>query len=124
MPKKVLIVEDDANIAELLHLYLEKEGYAVLTAYDGDAGLSAAREERPDLILLDYDMPICNGKQTLELLRSETHSEDIPVIFLTSRDDADSVKGVLSLKPSGYLLKTLGHAEIKARVDGFFEKNP
>ena len=80
--------------------------------------------ERPDLILLDYDMPVCNGKQALELLRSGKSSADIPVIFLTARDDADSVKGVLALGPSGYLLKTLSHAEIRARIDGFFEKNP
>ena len=117
------MVDDSATMRQGLKNLLGWD-YEVSTVDNGLAAIRTVTLNRPDLILLDYDMPICNGKQTLELLRSETHSEDIPVIFLTARDDADSVKGVLSLKPSGYLLKTLGHAEIKARVDGFFEKNP
>ena len=121
--KKVLVVDDSATMRQGLKNLLGWD-YEVSTVDNGLAAIRTVTLNRPDLILLDYDMPICNGKHTLELLRSETHSEDIPVIFLTARDDADSVKGVLSLKPSGYLLKTLGHAEIKARVDGFFEKNP
>ena len=121
--KKVLVVDDSATMRQGLKNLLGWD-YEVSTVDNGLAAIRTVTLNRPDLILLDYDMPTCNGKQTLELLRSETHSEDIPVIFLTARDDADSVKGVLSLKPSGYLLKTLGHAEIKARVDGFFEKNP
>lgn len=121
--KKVLVVDDSATMRQGLKNLLGWD-YEVSTADNGLAAIRTITLNRPDLILLDYDMPICNGKQTLELLRSETHSEDIPVIFLTARDDADSVRGVLALRPSGYMLKTLGHAEIKARVDGFFEKNP
>ena len=59
--KRVLIVEDEKSIVDIVRFNLEKEGYAVLTAYDGDAGLSAAREERPDLILLDVMLPKRNG---------------------------------------------------------------
>ena len=80
------------------------------------------RVNRPDLVLLDYDMPICNGRQTLELIRSQKDFENIPVIFLTGRDDAETVKNVLSLKPNGYMLKNLKQSDIKDRIDTFFRQ--
>lgn len=121
--KKILVVDDSVTMRQGLKNLLGWD-YEVSTADNGMAAVRTVTLNKPDLILLDYDMPICNGKQALELLRSEKSSADIPVIFLTARDDADSVKGVLALGPSGYLLKTLSHAEIRARIDSFFEKNP
>ncbi len=121
--KKILVVDDSATMRQGLKNLLGWD-YEVSTADNGMAAIRTVTLNKPDLILLDYDMPVCNGKQALELLRSGKSSADIPVIFLTARDDADSVKGVLALGPSGYLLKTLSHAEIRARIDGFFEKNP
>jgi len=73
------------------------------------------------LSLLDYEMPICDGRQTLEMLRSEPAFINLPVIFLTGRSDPESVKKVMALKPAGYLLKYLKPAEIKQKIDGFFE---
>lgn len=64
-------------------------------------------------------MPVCDGRYVLEMLRSEAEFADIPVIFLTSKDDPESVKKVLELKPDGYLLKYLKPTEIKRRVDEF-----
>ena len=75
-----------------------------------------------DLVLLDYDMPVCDGRHVLEMLRSEKEFEDVSVIFLTSRDDPESVKKVLSLKPEGYMMKYLKPTEIRKRVDDFFRK--
>ena len=72
--------------------------------------------------LLDYDMPVCDGRHVLEMLRSEKEFADVPVIFLTSRDDPESVKKVLSLKPEGYMMKYLKPTEIRSRVDNFFRK--
>ncbi len=89
------------------------------------SGVSAIRAitlDRPDLILLDYEMPVCDGRYVLEMLRSEAEFADIPVIFLTSKDDPESVKKVLELKPDGYLLKYLKPAEIKSRVDEFLRR--
>ena len=100
---------------------MEKD-YEITTA---DSGLSAIRSitlDRPDLVLLDYEMPICDGSQVLGMIRSEKDFEDIPVIFLTSRMDKESVHKVISLKPSGYLLKTLSPEKIKKEVDDFFKK--
>ncbi len=77
---------------------------------------------RPDLIVLDYEMPVCDGRQALEMIRSEKETADIPVIFLTGRGDRESVRNVMALKPQGYLLKTMPDEEIKKCIDGFFAK--
>ena len=90
-----------------------------------DSGVAAIRAitlNRPDLVLLDYEMPVCDGKQTLEMLRLEKAFADIPVVFLTGRSDPELVKALLALKPAGYLLKYLKPAEIKAKIQAFFEK--
>ena len=117
--KKILLVDDSITVRQMLYELLSGD-YEVEMVDSGVAALRAVALNKPDLVLLDYDMPICNGKQTLELLRSEEFSKDVPVIFLTSRSDSDTVTGVLSLKPSGYMLKSLRQPEIKKRVDEFF----
>ena len=91
-------------------------------AESGVAAIRTITLNRPDLILLDYEMPVCDGKQTLEMLRLEKSFADIPVIFLTGRGDPEVVKQLLALKPAGYLLKYLKPAEIKKKIDAFFEK--
>ena len=84
--------------------------------------MTSIGKKRPDLILLDYEMPIVDGKQTLEMLRSDPAFADLPVVFLTGRGDPDVVRKLLALKPMGYLLKYLKPEEIKKKIDGFFEK--
>ena len=74
-----------------------------------------------DLILLDYEMPVIKGPQILEMLRSETHTKDIPVMFLTSNSDRESIISVMSLNPVNYLLKSLPRSEIYAKIKEFFE---
>ena len=107
----------------MLEELLVREGFAVLRAYSGtEALLLLSGRRRPDLVLLDYEMPVCDGKQTLEMLRSAKEFANIPVIFLTGRSDPATVKGVMALKPAGYLLKTLKPAEIKKNIDNYFEK--
>lgn len=118
---KILLVDDSIMIRVGMEQLLGKD-YEISQAESGVVALRAITLNRPDLVLLDYDMPVCNGKQTLEMIRSQADFADIPVIFLTGRDDAETVNKVLSLKPAGYLLKNLKHADIKKRVDSFFEK--
>lgn len=118
---KILIVDDSATMCFAMESLL-KEDYQVTTA---DSGLSAIRSitlNHPDLILLDYEMPICDGKQILEMIRADEHMADIPVIFLTGKSDKASIQNVLSLKPAGYLIKSLKPAEIKKNIDSFFKK--
>lgn len=119
--KKILVVDDSSFMRKIMLDLLDRD-YEVLTA---DSGMSAIRNislDRPDLILLDYEMPVCNGNQVLEMIRSEKDFTDIPVIFLTNRVDRESVKKALSLKPDGYLSKSLPVEAVKAEIDHFFKK--
>ena len=116
---KVLVVDDSMTIRQAMKGLLEDE-YQVQLAESGVAAIRTISLDRPDLVLLDYEMPVCDGRQTLEMLRSEPSFADLPVIFLTGRSDPEVVRALLSLKPAGYLLKYLKPAEIKEKIEGFF----
>lgn len=118
---KVLVVDDSGAMLRNIKGWLE-DRYHIILANSGAMAIKYLALERPDLILLDYEMPILNGKQVLEMLRSEMEFTDIPVIFLTSKGDKETVLEVMSLKPEGYLLKTLSPQEIIGAVDAFFVK--
>ena len=118
---KVLVVDDSATVRESIRRLLE-EDYEVALAQSGVAAIRTITLNRPDLILLDYEMPVCDGKQTLEMLRFDNAFANIPVIFLTGRDDPELVRTLLAMKPAGYLLKYLKPAEIKGKIDKFFQK--
>ena len=112
--KTVLIVEDEKSIVDIVRFNLEKEGYAVLTAYDGEAGLTAAREEKPDLILLDVMLPRRNGFDVCRILREE--GDGVPVIILTAREgESDKVMG-LEIGADDYITKPFSMRELLARV--------
>ena len=112
--KRVLIVEDEKSIVDIVRFNLEKEGYAVLTAYDGEAGLTAAREEKPDLILLDVMLPRRNGFDVCRILREE--GDGVPVIILTAREgESDKVLG-LEIGADDYITKPFSMRELLARV--------
>lgn len=99
-----------------------KESYKTTVAKSGTSAISLLGTQKPDLILLDYMMPVCDGIQTLQMIRSEEKTKDIPVFFLTGVSDTESVKSAMSLKPEGYILKSMQPKEILKRIDGFFEK--
>ena len=119
--KKILVVDDSSTIRMGMDRLLAKD-YDVSEVNSGVAAIRAITLNKPDLILLDYEMPVCDGIQVLEMLHSENEFSDIPVIFLTARGDQESVKKVLSLKADGYLLKYLQPMEIKRRIDDFFNR--
>ena len=119
--KKILVVDDSSTIRMGMDRLLAKD-YDVSEVNSGVAAIRAITLNKPDLILLDYEMPVCDGIQVLEMLHSENAFSDIPVIFLTARGDQESVKKVLSLKADGYLLKYLQPMEIKRRIDDFFNR--
>ena len=119
--QKILVVDDSATIRQAMYSLLSQD-YDVSLAESGVSAIRAITLDRPDLVLLDYEMPVCNGKQTLEMLRSEKSFIDIPVVFLTGRSDPEIVKKLLSLKPAGYLLKYLKPADIKSKIDSFLEQ--
>lgn len=113
MKKKVLVVDDDPKIVELVKAYLEKEGFQVLTALDGETALRTAREGKPDLVVLDVMLPQVSGFEVCRILRSETKT---PIIMLTARDDeTDKVIG-LELGADDYVTKPFSTRELVARV--------
>ena len=114
MNKRILIVEDEKNIVDILSFNLSKEGYETLEAYDGEAGLQLALEQNPDLILLDLMLPKMNGFDVCRSLRRETRST--PVIMLTAREEeTDKVLG-LELGADDYITKPFSMRELIARV--------
>lgn len=119
--QKILVVDDSVTIRQLLKNLLCKD-YDVNLARSGVDAIRAITLEKPDLVLMDYEMPVVDGRHTLEMLRSEEEFANIPVIFLTSRGDPESVSKVLDLKAEGYLLKYLKPTEIKQRIDEYFKK--
>ena len=119
--KRILIVDDSAVILQVMKELLDQD-YEVLTAKSGLSAIRSMTLDRPDLVLLDYEMPVCDGKQILEMIRADDSLADVPVIFLTGSTDKERIKSIIPLKPAGDMLKTLKPQEIKKNVDEFFEK--
>jgi len=119
--KKILVVDDSGAMLRNVKGWLE-ERYQVILANSGAMAIKYLALNRPDLVLLDYEMPVVNGKQVLEMIRTETEFSDIPVIFLTGKNDRESITQVMGLKPEGYLLKTMKPEDIVKTIDDFFEK--
>ena len=114
MSKKILIVEDEKNIVDILSFNLSREGYDTLEAYDGAAGLKLALEEHPDLILLDLMLPKMNGFDVCKAVREQDSST--PIIMLTAREgESDKVFG-LELGADDYITKPFSMRELLARV--------
>lgn len=120
--KKQILIVDDSDFMRSNMIRLLGDDYEMLESNSSIAAIKKITVNRPDLILLDYEMPVCDGRQTLEMIRSDEEIADIPVVFLTGRGDAESVKKVMSLKPRGYLLKTMPEEDIKKFIDGLFAK--
>jgi len=113
MPKKVLIVEDDANIRELLRLYLEKDGFEVYGVGDGGNGLREYKKVNPDLVLLDIMLPVMDGWQVCREIRKDS---GIPIIMMTAKGETmDKITG-LEMGADDYIVKPLDMKEVIARV--------
>lgn len=117
--KKVLVV-DDSDFMRFNIVKLLENDYEVIQCGSAMSAIVKLATSTPDLVVLDYEMPICDGRQMLEMMRSEEETMHIPVIFLTGKDDEDSIRKVMALRPSGYLLKTKPKEYIKKAIDGFF----
>lgn len=117
--KKILVVDDSAVILQSMKELLE-EDYQITLAKSGLSAIRCITLDRPDLVLLDYEMPVCDGKQVLEMIRSEKEFSDISVIFLTGKMTKESMEQIVALRPSGYLSKSLKPLEIKKNIDNFF----
>ena len=120
MSVSVLIVEDDRNIAELLQMYLEKEGYAVTTAFDGGQGLSKFRSINPDLVLLDVMMPVMDGWGVCKAIRSESQT---PIIMLTAKGETEDKVSGLKFGADDYITKPFEMREVLARIEAVLRRS-
>ncbi len=118
---QILVVDDSDTVQHGMKMLLSGD-YDVVLAGSAASALKCIGRHKPDMIILDYDMPICDGRQALEMIRSDEEMADIPVVFLTGRGDKESVSKVRDLKPAGYLLKTMKNEDIKMTIDGLYEK--
>ncbi|MGD0354477.1 MAG: response regulator transcription factor [Dehalococcoidia bacterium] len=119
--KKILVVDDDPKTVELVRLYLERDGYSVVVAYDGLSALRVFREEVPHLVILDLMLPGIDGVEICRLLRAES---DVPIIMLTARtQDRDKMTG-LDTGADDYVTKPFSPGELAARVRALFRRLP
>ncbi|MDQ1445262.1 MAG: two-component system, cell cycle response regulator [Acidimicrobiaceae bacterium] len=116
MSALVLVAEDSATVRAALRMHLEAHGYSVVEAEDGEEALAVAGRERPDVILLDVEMPVLDGHAVLGALQENSELCDVPVVFLTGRRDADDMVACLGAGAHDYLVKPFEAAELVARV--------
>lgn len=114
--KRILVVDDNGTALRTIKVMLEEQ-YDIAVAISGAQAMTSIGKQRPDLILLDYEMPVCDGKMTLEMIRADNDMKDIPVIFLTAVNDRENIEAVLNLKPAGYLLKPPMKKRLIAEID-------
>ena len=120
MSKKALVVEDDVNIAELLMLYLEKDGFEVSIAHDGGRGIEMFNETSPDLVLLDVMMPVMDGMQVCREIRK---TSSVPIIMLTAKGAVGDKVAGLDIGADDYVTKPFSPAELTARVDALMRRS-
>ena len=117
--KSILIVDDDPQYLTMVREWL-KGTYKVAMANSGLQAIKWLGKNKVDLILLDHEMPVTSGPQVLEMLRSDSETRDIPVMFLTGKSDKESVMAVVELRPEGYFLKSIQKDELLEKLQEFF----
>ena len=119
LKKKILIIDDDGTMLRMMRTWLSVK-YHVYMASSGKIALSFLAKNPIDLVLLDYEMPGMDGATVLKEIRNTPAYKDIPVIFLTAKDDKESVMKVVGLKPEKYLLKSMPKEKLTNAIDEFF----
>lgn len=118
--KHILIVDDDINMLKLLRMFLADD-YQVTIVDSGKQALEFILKHTPDLVLLDYMMPLFDGPHVLEIIRKRKESENVPVLFLTSVTEKAKILQCLALNPQGYLVKPISREELLQRVAEVFD---
>ena len=118
--KHILIVDDDKNMLKLLRMFLADD-YQVTIVDSGKQALEYVIKHTPDLILLDYIMPLFDGPHVLEIIRKREESKNVPVLFLTSVTEREKIIQCLAHNPQGYLIKPISREELLQRVGEVFE---
>ncbi len=117
--EKILVVDDDINICELLRIYLEKEGYTVILAHDGEKGVEKFNATKPDVILLDIMLPVMDGWQVCREIRKKSN---VPILMVTAKSETfDKVLG-LELGADDYIVKPFDAKEVVARIKAVYRR--
>ncbi len=117
--KSILIVDDDVAFLKMINRWL-KDDYKLFCVNSGMQAITWLAKNQCDLVLLDYNMPIISGAEVFQMLQSEPATKNIPVMFLTGKNDRNTISEVLALKPERYILKSIGHEELLAALGNFF----
>jgi DNA-binding response OmpR family regulator len=117
---KILVIDDDKNICDLLNLYLKKDGYDIIFAHDGSTGLDVFKREAPDLVILDLMLPVISGWEVCQLIRQQS---SVPVIMLTARDTCEDKISGLDMGADDYVVKPFNPKEVAARVRAHLRKS-
>ncbi len=120
--KRVLVIDDYPQVVELLKMRLESAGYQVLVAYDGQEGLVKARQEKPDLIILDIMLPKMNGYKVCRFLKFDKKYRHIPIVMLTSRAKPSDAEIGMKMGADEYLFKPYNPKQLLAVVKKYVEK--
>lgn len=119
---KILVIDDNTLLLRTMKNLLQRK-YSVFLANSGTQAMLIMGKTKPDLIILDYEMPICNGQQTLEMIRTIEDLRKIPVIFLTGCADREHLEAVIRLKPAGYFLKPPKEADLLTAIEDLLLKS-
>lgn len=120
---RILVVEDDLDISKMLRIYFDSQGYEVLVANRGNEALDVCRTKLPNVIVLDINLPDIDGYEVCRILRSNTRTSYVPIIFLTQRDErSDKIAG-LELGADDYITKPFDIEELKLRVEGTIRRS-
>lgn len=117
--KRILLIDDSMIQHRIIGVMLKGQ-YELISSTSGVEGIGIAKKQQPDLILLDYDMPVMSGKATFRKLQEQEETKDIPVVFLTGVNDEKAVMEVLRLRPQGYLLKPVEPNSLLKALDKAF----
>ena len=120
--KTILVIDDDPDFLHIMERWLS-DLYNVDCSHSGAGAIAYLDRKRPDLILLDYEMPGMNGEQVMQRIRSNPSNDRVPIIFLTGRNDKEGVLKILEQRPDGYLLKSMPHEDLLDALDKFFEQS-
>jgi two-component system alkaline phosphatase synthesis response regulator PhoP len=120
MPQKILLTDDDKDLVEIMSVRLEQDGYTVLRAYDGEECLERAKNELPDLIIMDVSMPKMDGYSAFKTLRADKAIRHIPVIILTAKDQMEDIFKMEGVKD--FFVKPFEYDDVARKVRSILQK--
>ncbi len=118
----ILVVEDSDVFRKFITSTLEKQGYHVVTAVNGAAGLETVKSTKPDLILLDCEMPVMNGLEMCKKLKEDESTEDIPIIFLTAVDTPQNIVDCFEMDAENYLSKPISGKLLTSQIEAVLKQ--